>query len=371
MEEGDHAANGIVSMIFYGLIKKEGGRFLDNAIQYGLFDWIDRSPATVGELYEERLKLVEIADQSGFYGYHLAEHHGTKLGIAPSPSLFFSALAQRTQSIRFSAMAFLLPMYHPIRLIEEVCMLDHLSDGRVELGVSRGVSPYELKCFDVDPTTAQDVFIEALEIFKKGMTEAVLNYSGEHFNFKDVSISLKPLQQPHPPLWYPTFSESGTVYAAKNGYNFLTLGPSALAAKLALLYRDEHNQTLAGGKSISAPKIGAMRQIFIASTDKEALTVAEHAYRDWYESVTELWHKNDDSSFDAIFGWEECLSSETILIGSVDTVCGKIQDLVNQSQINYLAGSFAWGSLSFEQSKSSLMSFVNDVAPNITPSRLG
>ena len=209
---------------------------MSNSIQYGLFDWIDRSPVTVGQLYEERLELAELADQADFYGYHLAEHHGTSLGVAPSPSVFFSALAQRTTNIRFSAMAFLLPMYHPIRLVEEVCMLDHLSNGRVELGVSKGVSPYELKCFDVDPNSAQEVFTEALEVFKKGMTETVLNHNGEHFNFKDVTISLEPLQKPYPPLWYPTFSESGTIYAAKNRYNFLTLGPSALVASLATLW---------------------------------------------------------------------------------------------------------------------------------------
>ena len=114
-------------------------------LELGLFDWIDRGNFDVADLYEQRIQLVEIADQAGFYGYHLAEHHGTSLGAAPSPSVFFSALAQRTSQIRFSAMAFLLPLYHPVRLAEEICMLDHLSNGRVEVGVSRGVSPYEIK----------------------------------------------------------------------------------------------------------------------------------------------------------------------------------------------------------------------------------
>lgn len=71
--------------------------------------------------------------------------------MAPSPSVFFAALAQRTRQIRFSPMAYLLPLYHPLRLVEEVCMLDHLSGGRVEVGVGGGVSPYEIGCFDVDP----------------------------------------------------------------------------------------------------------------------------------------------------------------------------------------------------------------------------
>ena len=102
------------------------------SLEFGVFDWIDRSPDVVGDLYEQRLQLAELADDAGFYGYHLAEHHGTALGMAPSPSVFFSALAQRTERIRFSAMAFLLPMYHPVRLVEEICMLDHFSKAELK-----------------------------------------------------------------------------------------------------------------------------------------------------------------------------------------------------------------------------------------------
>ena len=335
-------------------------------MQFGLFDWIDRAPVDTSQLYEQRLKLVELADKAGFYGYHLAEHHGTTLNMAPSPAVFFSALAQRTKNIRFSAMAFLLPMYHPIRLIEEVCMLDHLSNGRVEVGISRGVSPYEMKCFGVNPESSKEIFNEVLEIFQRGMTGSSLDYAGKYFQFENVPIPLSPLQTPHPPLWYPTFSESGTNYAAKNGFNFLTLGPSALAARLASLYRKTANQSESESvKQFEATKIGAMRQVFLADTDDQALKIAEPAYRDWFQSITELWHRNNDSSFDDFFAWESCLANETILIGSTGTVREKIQQLVEESGINYFVGSFAWGSLSFDQSRESLSRFASEVIPTI------
>ena len=138
-------------------------------IEFGMFDWVDRARKSVSDLYESRLKLIESADQAGFYGYHLAEHHSTPLGMAPSPSVFLGALAQRTKNIRFSPMAYLLPMYHPLRLIEEVCMLDHLSNGRMELGISRGVSPYEVATYGLDPKKNQEIFTEVLEIFRKGI----------------------------------------------------------------------------------------------------------------------------------------------------------------------------------------------------------
>ena len=107
-------------------------------VTFGLFDWIDRNKAPLQQLYEERFQLLEAADAAGFFCYHLAEHHATPLGMAPSPALFLTAAAQRTQRIRLGPLVYLLPLYDPLRLIEEVCMLDQLSGGRLDLGVGRG-----------------------------------------------------------------------------------------------------------------------------------------------------------------------------------------------------------------------------------------
>lgn len=336
-------------------------------VEFGLFDWIDRAPGSLGDLYESRLKLIELADQAGFYGYHLAEHHGTPLGMAPSPSIFFAALAQRTARIRFSPMAFLLPMYHPVRLIEEVCMLDHLSNGRVELGISRGVSPYEIRCFNVDPDQSREIFTEALEVFRAGMCNEVLDYSGKHFEFHDVPMAIKPLQRPYPPLWYPSFSEAGVTYAAQHGFNFMSLGPPSLVTQLMARYREvaaaHANDITRFNGHVAVPKLGAMRQIYIAESDAAALAVAKPAYADWYQSITQLWHENADHAYDNFFAWEPCLAGETILIGSVAKVREQIQQLVAEGGINYFVGSFAWGSLSPAQSRRSLELFIEEIMP--------
>ena len=340
---------------------------MSEKIDFGLFDWIDRAPGTTAELYESRIQLIQLADEAGFYGYHLAEHHGTPLGMAPSPSLFFAALAQRTKQIRFSPMAFLLPMYHPVRLIEEVCMLDHLSNGRVEVGISRGVSPHEIKCFGIDPDKTRDIFSETLEIFRLGMSDDVLNYRGEYFEFNDVPMPVKPLQLPHPPMWYPSFSEAGATYAAENGFHFMSLGPPGLTSQLNSLYADvaakhpEEAQKMNGG----APKLGANRQIFVAETEAEAMAIGKAAYEYWYKSILELWHRNSDHAYDDFFRWESCLEGESILVGSVDKVREQVQQVVEECGINYFIGSFAWGSLSPEQSRRSLELFISEIVPNV------
>src|SRR5437016_12977750 len=110
-------------------------------VAFGLFDWVDRGEAPLHQLYEERLQLLEAADAAGFFCYHLAEHHATPLGMAPSPGMFLAAAAQRTRRIRLGPLVYLLPLYEPRRLLEEICMLDPLSRGRLDVGVGRGVPP--------------------------------------------------------------------------------------------------------------------------------------------------------------------------------------------------------------------------------------
>jgi len=120
-------------------------------VQFGIFDWIDRNQLQLPDLYEQRLQCLEYADEAGFYCYHLAEHQATPLAMAPSPSVFLAAAIQRTQRIRMGPLVYLLPLYNPLRLVQEICMLDNLSRGRLEVGVGRGVSPFELAFYNVTP----------------------------------------------------------------------------------------------------------------------------------------------------------------------------------------------------------------------------
>src|SRR6202049_1356128 len=124
-------------------------------MKFGVFDHVDRGDLPLGEHYENRLKLIEAYDRLGIRTYHVAEHHATPLGLAPSPSVYLSAVAQRTRRVRFGPLVYLLPYYHPIRLIEEICMLDQLSGGRLEFGLGRGVSPVEATLYGHGPANAE------------------------------------------------------------------------------------------------------------------------------------------------------------------------------------------------------------------------
>ena len=113
-------------------------------MKFGVFDHMDRGLVPLAQQYEERLKLIEAYDRAGFFCYHLAEHHATPLGMAPSPAVFLSAVAQRTKRMRLGPLVYILSLQNPLRAYEDICMLDHLSNGRLELGLGRGVSPVEI-----------------------------------------------------------------------------------------------------------------------------------------------------------------------------------------------------------------------------------
>ena len=113
---------------------------MDSTIEFGVFDHIEHVPGVpLDQLYRERLFQLEALDQAGFFAYHLAEHHTPAVhSMAPSQNVFLAAASQRTRRLRFGPGVYVLPLHHPLRLIEEVSMLDHLSDGRLEIGVGRG-----------------------------------------------------------------------------------------------------------------------------------------------------------------------------------------------------------------------------------------
>jgi alkanesulfonate monooxygenase SsuD/methylene tetrahydromethanopterin reductase-like flavin-dependent oxidoreductase (luciferase family) len=336
-------------------------------VTFGLFDWIDRGTAPVHQLYQDRLQLLEAADAAGFFCYHLAEHHATPLGMAPSPALFLTAAAQRTQRIRLGPLVYLLPLYNPLRLIEEICMLDQLSGGRLELGVGRGVSPYELRYFGIDPEHTRPIFNEALAAILAGLTNKRLTFKGAHYRYHDVPMELRPFQLPYPPLWYPTHNPDSVRYAARHGFNFVGLGPSAAVGQLIDTYRQtwelhRDDPTRLNGHIVE-PKVGIVRQVVVAETDDDALATARSAHGGWYRSITKLWHDHDDHSVDGLFAWETASQYETMIFGSPARVREQIGRLVDESGCNYVICAFAWGTLPHQQTLRSLRLFAQEVMP--------
>src|SRR3989442_12570247 len=132
-------------------------------MKFGVFDHMDSSGEPLRELFENRLRLAEAYDRAGIHALHVAEHHSTPLGMSPSPSVFLALVAQRTRRLRFGPLVYTLPLYHPLRLADEICTLDHLSGGGLQLRVGPRVSPLRIAGFGVDSHKTQAPDLEAFQ----------------------------------------------------------------------------------------------------------------------------------------------------------------------------------------------------------------
>ena len=339
-------------------------------MKFGIFDYIDQRGEPLHKMYDERITLLKAAEDADFYGYHLTEHHMTPLSTTPSPSVFLAAAARETSRIRLGALLYLLPLYHPIRLLEEICMLDHLSNGRLDFGVGRGVAPPEFAAFDADITRSQQDYEHVLAVLLQGFTRDRINYQCDRYHLKDVPVAMRPLQHPYPPLWYGLRGDTGPLFAARYGMNGVTLGPDAACAATLASYRKHWAVHADDRKAVSSPVrtpiAGVMRTMFIADSDAEANAIAEPAYARWYDSLGWLWAMRGLALPISIpKDYEAAKRTGALVVGSPDTVGSIFESQAQQIRHDYLVLMLAFGTLTHAQEMHSLELFRREVMPRL------
>jgi alkanesulfonate monooxygenase SsuD/methylene tetrahydromethanopterin reductase-like flavin-dependent oxidoreductase (luciferase family) len=334
------------------------------ALQFGVFDHLDDNGIPLAELFETRLKLTEQYDRAGFRSYHIAEHHSTPLGMAPSPSVFLAAVAQRTKRLRFGPLLYVTPMYHPLRVAEEVVMLDHLSQGRLELGLGRGASPIEIATYDIDPETAPAMNREATEVILKALTSDILNHEGKFYRYKNVRIAAHPLQKPHPPLWFAPVEAARAADAAKLKGHMVTLIPNPGIKPLTDAYRAAWNAQ--GGAAVQMPLMGVFRHVVVAESDAKALEMVRGAYRKWRDHMAFLWEWAGIPFPIAMIypdGFDDLQGMGMGVAGSPETVRRYIASTVEQTGITYFVCDLMFGSMPYEAASRSVDLFAKEVMP--------
>jgi len=331
-------------------------------LEFGVFDHLDRNDLPLREHYEQRLKVIEAFDRSGFYAYHVAEHHFTPLGMAPSPSVFLSAIGQRTTRLRFGTFVYALPLHHPLRVLEEICMLDHMSGGRLEIGFGRGSVPFEISYYGQSAEERQQIYAERLELILKAFTVSTLNWNGRYDQFENVPMELAPFQKPHPPLWYGAHSPDSAGRAARKGLNMVTNDMPANAREIVARYRQVWRETQS---SAALPKMGLVRFIVVADSDAKALTIARRAYMRWRSSFTYLSEMNGampDSPL-CVESFDELVTQGQAIAGSPETVRAFLVAQIEDTGANYVVGQFCFGDLKLDEMLCSVELFAAQVMP--------
>ena len=331
-------------------------------MKFGVFDHMDDAGIPHGELFAGRLRLAEAYDRAGFYGYHLAEHHGTPIGCAASPGIFLAALAQRTEKLRFGPLVYLLPFYHPLRLIEEICMLDQLSGGRLELGIGRGVSPFETHNYALDFSQTGAMYHEAFQVLLKGLAADELTFDGKFYRFDKVPMVLKPVQRPHPPLWYGVSIPDNADWPAANDVNVVSLAPPAAVRPIFERYLATRRKLGKGDTTLR----GVGRHVVVADTDEKALAVARRAYPRWRTNFFWLFRRQGSAprvgdlypeSFDQL------AALSTAVAGSPQTVRDFIAAEIETTGANYFVPWLAFGDMTVEEALHSVDLFAREVMP--------
>ena len=328
-------------------------------MQFGLFDHMDRGSGTLAEDYEHRLRLAEAGEAQGFTRFHATEHHGTPLSIAPSPSLFFAALAQRTRRLRFGPMVYTLPLYHPLRLAEEIAMLDQMSGGRFELGVGRGVSPHEARFLDLDPAESQPRYEEALRLILLVLRSQgqEISFKGRYYNADAVPVILAPVQLPHPPLWYGIARPEAVPWLAANGINLV----SSNAAEAMRDITDSYRAQWAGDGPM--PLLGINRHAVVAESEAQALAIGRRAYAAWHRSFTFIWQRRGGTPHTMMFpeDFDALLAQGKAVCGSPATVRAQLAAQLRDSGCNYMLARFAFGDMRAEESLAAQRLFSREV----------
>jgi alkanesulfonate monooxygenase SsuD/methylene tetrahydromethanopterin reductase-like flavin-dependent oxidoreductase (luciferase family) len=334
-------------------------------MKFGIFDQNDRSGRPITQQYDERLEMAELYDRLGFHCYHMSEHHATSLSMTPSQNIFMSAIAQRTKQLRLCPLVYLLPIQHPYRLAEEICMLDHLSHGRFEFGIGRGASPHELAAMGIDPADAAKMYAEAFEIMEQFFTSETLDFQGQFWKFDSVPVEQKPLQRPYPRVWYALASPDSTVWPARRGVNAVCGGPVDRIRAITDRYRhewSEHHQGVA-----ETPLIGVNRYIIVAETEKEALDIGRDAWPTFYENFIKLWRKHGTQPVNAKLppDFDQLVASGHAVAGAAEHVTATLGHQIKNGGLNYLIGSFVFGSMPHAAAVDSVNRFARDVMPTL------
>ena len=217
------------------------------------------------DVYSATVEQAVLADELGFDHIWFSEHHFLEDGYLPAFQPLAGAIAARTTQIRISNDIALLPLYHPVRLAEELAVLDHISNGRMEFGIGMGYVPKEFEAFGVPLKNRVSMTDEAIEILRLAWKDEPFSFKGKRYELSNINVYPKPVQPLGPPLWIAAMKEPGALRAARFETNLLPQG------RREDVLDPWRNELKAQGKDPNDYRVGIIRSVYVTD-DKE---------RDW------------------------------------------------------------------------------------------
>jgi alkanesulfonate monooxygenase SsuD/methylene tetrahydromethanopterin reductase-like flavin-dependent oxidoreductase (luciferase family) len=347
-------------------------------MKFGLFYQLPCAPTQqVAARYQETIEQIVHAEALGFDTAWLAELHFNPLfSIMPAPLILAAALAQRTTRIRLGTAVLLLPLQHPLHTAEEAAVVDLLSQGRLELGVGRGMIAIHFQGFNVPREESRARFEEALMLIKQAWTQETCSFDGKFFQVPPTAVVPKPLQKPHPPLRIAANSPETAVFAGEQGYSVFVASPINPGAKLAeqvALYR----QTLhTAGHPKNREDVAIAFPVYVADSVAQVRNEVEASFLNYFRAISyqaRLGERDSSSAYAYLreirqrvekITWEQI--EPMALYGSPAACIAKIEKVYAQCQMDQLICWFNPGGLiPHRHVLTSMRRFAEEVMPAI------
>jgi len=335
-----------------------------------------RENSTHAEMFRRQLAEVELAERIGIDQIWFFEHHLQPTAPVPSPNLLIAAAAQRTRHIRFASMVNILPFRHPLLVAEEAAMLDNLTDGRLDMGLGRGLRPPEFEAFGVDQQQSREMFLESFDIIRRVWADENFVHHGKYWTVrKEAPLSPSLVQHPHPPFLVSAQSEESLRWAAQHDIPFAQIDSLAEQAQ-----RDQalYSEVQMAHGHAPIPRLYLMREIYVGDSDARARAEVHP----WMLGHWELWNRYTQftrggklpDSYDFwrrqapmlhAMSFEEILGNDMVLLGGPETVADAILRLADQLDLMGLAMIFKLGAMPYDMVERSMTAFGQAVVPRI------
>lgn len=330
----------------------------DQPIELSVFSVVDHHPSLPRprhQLYRQIIDQAVLAEELGYSCFLVAEHHFHDYGVVANPALMLSAIAQHTWRIRFGPAVVVLPFRHPLTVAEDYALLDHLSEGRLVMGVGSGHLAHEFEGFAIPLAEKRARFDEALAVLRQAWSDGQVTFNGRYFQLADVTLNVRPLQDPPPPIYVGVLRHEAAYYVGRQGaplMSFPYAGMDRLEGVSTMLADYRRGPAESGGGGLPEPLF--VFHTHVAPSDQAARREAASAFN-LYVATRSYANRQ---------GYDEVLRSGLALFGSVATVVDRLVTL-HRMGVRHIAILQDFGALPWPAVARSMRLFAEEVIPEL------
>lgn len=339
-------------------------------MHFGLFSLMGLrdNPGGIAGVIADTRDMVKLAEQAGFEIAWFAEHHFTNYSISVSPLMMAAHMAGQTSRIRLGAGVVVLPLYHPMRVAQEIALLDQQSGGRAVLGVGTGYQAYEFERYGAPVAQKTELFLEYWAVVEQALSEGRVAFSGKHITVPESVFTMRPVQTPMPPV-YCTSPHPAILKALArwDGVPFVTAGWRGTKALFDIVEQVRASWVAAGLDGATMP-VALQQYIHVTDSREEALAAAERA-RYVGRMVAAL--RNPELVLDGSFVQAPALPDEppletfadNLLIGDPHHVAERLVAEIRRLQPTHYNCFFQFGDMPVARARRALERFATEVLP--------